>query len=279
MMARYGTVVVCAAAAAMSALAGCRSAPEAVPLESRAVAGTATAFERVNLPNCLGIARGTIAPSEAVCPGFISAGLGDLIGACAEVGSSLRPGERPSLLSLDVNGDGTIELLYDATQNYYCEGAPSALTCGSLGCPVSLFEQRDGRWISIGVLSAGDVDGAEVLVPAAGERYGAIRGGCAGDRPCDELTYYRWNGNAYAATEIHARGHWVDVTGEGLWTLVTDVAVLAGPASDAAVLERYPAGTDVVVIGDARGTAFKYVSPCRACASGFVEPTALRRAN
>lgn len=37
-------------------------------------------------------------------------------------------------------------------------------------------------------------------------------------------------------------------------------------------------GTEVVVIGDARGAPYKYVSPCNACRSGFMDPAALRKA-
>ncbi len=119
--------------------------------------------------------------------------------------------QQPSLQSLDVNGDGQAELLYDFTDNYGCNGAPSVFSCGSLGCPDLLAEQRGGVWRTIGFLDASDAVAAEALSPEAGSAYGMIRGGCVGDRPCDELTYYRWDGNTYSATMIEVAGHRVDV--------------------------------------------------------------------
>jgi hypothetical protein len=76
---------------------------------------------------------------------------------------------------------------------------------------------------------------------------------------------------------IDVRGNWVDIANGGLWTLVTDVGVLAAPSPDAAVLERYPKGTEVVVLGNARDGQYKYVSPCNACQNGFIDPAALRK--
>jgi len=150
-------------------------------------------------------------------------------------------------------------------------------SCGSLGCPVSLFERRANAWVAIGAMRATDAPAAEVLAPAPGDRYGILRSGCAGDRPCGEWTYYRWNGSAYQDVMIDVRGNWVDIANGGLWTLVTDVGVLAAPSPDAAVLERYPKGTEVVVIGNARDGQYKYVSPCNACQNGFIDPAALRK--
>ncbi len=244
---------------------------------SPVVVGRATPFTRLDLDACLKIARKATEPSEALCPGFISHGLAEMFATCADAGGRLEPVQRPSLGSLDVNGDGNDEFLYDATDNYQCEGAASLFSCGSLGCPVSLFERRANAWVAIGAIRATDAPAAEVLTPAPGDRYGILRGGCAGDRPCGEWTYYRWNGSAYQDAMIDVRGSWVDIANGGLWTLVTDVGVLAAPSPDAAVLERYPKGTEMVVIGNARGGQYKYVSPCNACQSGFIDPAALRK--
>jgi hypothetical protein len=91
------------------------------------------------------------------------------------------------------------------------------------------------------------------------------------------MAYYQWDGSTYLRTMIDANGHWVDIAPAGLWTLIDDTAVLASPSPNAVMLQRYPAGTDVVVIGDARIAPYKYVSPCNACKSGFVDSTALRK--
>jgi len=257
-------------AAPNSTLVGASAAPVVV-------VGRATSFRRLDLNACLRMARKATEPSEALCPGFVSHGLAEMVATCADAGGRLEAVQRPSLESLDVDSDGMDEFLYDATANYQCEGAASLFSCGSLGCPVSLFERRANDWVAIGAIRATDAHAAEVLTPAPGDRYGILRGGCAGDRPCGEWTYYRWNRSAYQDAMIEVRGNWVDIANGGLWTLVTEVGVLAAPSPDAAVLERYPKGTEVVVIGNARNGQYKYVSPCNACQNGFIDPAALRK--
>jgi hypothetical protein len=238
---------------------------------------TADAVTDVDLASCLEVARGAEQPSEARCPGFISGGLTEMVATCAEAGGRLQSAGTPSIASLDLNGDGRPEFLYDATNNFRCEGAPSLFSCGSLGCPVSLFERGADAWRQIGAMSATDAPAAEVLASPQGGPYYTLRGGCVGQRPCDEWTYYVWDGEAYRAQMVDVRGNWVDLANDGLWTLAADVAVLASPSPDARVLQSYPAGTEVVVIGDARGTSYKFVSPCNACQSGFVSGTVLRK--
>lgn len=264
---------------AVAALAACGTRPEPTASPPSVVAAQATAFTNLDLGACLSIARKTREASESVCPAFVIAGLVEMAAACTEAGGRLEPGQRPAVTALDVNGDGMAELLYNGAENYRCDTAPSLFDCGSLGCPVSLYERQSGGWSLIGMFSANDAPRLEALAPEPGARYGTLRGGCAGDRPCEELTYYRWDDRAYAAALIEARGHAVDIAnGGGLWTLVRDATVLAAPAPDASVLERYPMGTDVVLLGDSRDARYRYVSPCNACRSGFIEATALRKA-
>ena len=270
-----------AALLTLAALAACGTRPEQSASPPPVVSTRATAFTNLDLGACLSIARRTMEPSESACPAFVSEGLVEMAATCTEAGGRLEPGQRPSVASLDVNGDGTAELLYNAADNYRCDTAPSLFDCGSLGCSVPLFEHQSRGWSLIGAFRSNDTPGLEVLAPEPGGRYGMLRGGCAGDRPCEEWTYYRWDGRAYVAAMIEARGHPVDLAnGGGLWTLVRDTAVLASPSPDAVVLDRYPMGTDVVLLGDARDAAgYKYVSPCNACRNGFIEATSVRRPN
>jgi len=241
------------------------------------VLGRATEQKNIDLAQCQRIATKQAAPAEDRCPGFISEGLVATMKTCAEVGGVLRPVEVPVVSTLDVNADGKPEFLFDFTENYECDGAPSVFSCGSLGCPTSLIERVDGTWRNIGALNAEDVPAIEALAPEGQTRYGMLRGGCSGSRPCDQWAYYRWDGASYQRAMIEARGHWVDVAPGGLWTLMQDYPVLETPTADAKVVERYPAGTEVVVIGEARGAPYRYVSPCNACVSGFVLTAFLRK--
>jgi hypothetical protein len=196
---------------------------------------------------------------------------------CRDVGGTLAAAQQPSLQSLDVNGDGNPEFLYDYTANFSCNGAPSVFSCGSLGCPVLLMAKRAGTWNAIGYLRSHASIGAEVLEPEAGSAYGPVREGCGGDRPCDELWYHRWDGSAYQTSTIEVRGHVVEFGNDGLWTLLRDTPVRSEPSPAAAVLDSYPQGTEVVVIGDVPGTSYRYVSPCNACENGFVDAAVMRK--
>ena len=267
----------------LTLLAGCggEAAPNgaaAAAGAARAVASTAAPYADVDLDACLAIARGTLEPDAERCPGFISDVIEAPLQACIEAKGLFVPFRNATLWSLDVDADGNDELLFDATQNFRCDGAPGVLDCGSLGCPVGLYGERDGGWVTLARLNAEDAAAAEVLAPARGERYGAIRGGCVGARPCDEWHYYSWNGTEYAWSAIDDDGNWVDFAPSGQWRLRGETAVRAAPEPNARTRDRYPAGTEVIVIGEARDApGYLYVSPCNACRSGFVPVGALTR--
>jgi len=240
------------------------------------VLATARPYTLVDLGNCLDIATGKMPADERRCPGFIEMSATEAAATCKAVGGTLVAAQQPSLQSLDVNGDGQSEFLYDFTENFVCDNSPSVFSCGSLGCPVVLTQKRDGIWNTIGTLRSYDAFRAELLAAEGDSAYGIVRAGCGGKRPCEEMWHYRWDGSAYQITTIEVRGHVVDFANDGLWALIDDQSVLAEPSPDAAVLDRYPKDTIVVVIGDARATPYKYVSPCNACTSGFVDAGVLR---
>lgn len=241
------------------------------------VISIAAPYSAVDLAACLEIARGQRAADESVCPSFISASASEAMTICEDVGGTLVAAQQPSLQSLDVNGDGEPEYLYDFTENFSCDGAPSVFSCGSLGCPVLMHERRGDVWTAIGAFRSHDSLRAEVLRPESDSSHGVVREGCGGERPCDELWYYRWDGSAYQKSTLEVRGHVVDFDNEGLWTLMQDAPVLAEPAPEASILDHYRKGADVVVIGHVRGTTYKYVSPCNACERGFVDGGVLQK--
>lgn len=244
-----------------------------------AVIATATPFSAVDLAACLEIARGQREADEEICPGFISTSASEAMAVCKDVGGALVAAPQPSMQSLDVNGDGVPEYLYDFRENFGCDGAPSVFSCGSLGCPTVLYEKRDDAWFAIGAFRGYDSLHAELMTPEGESIYGVVREGCGGERPCDELWYYRWDGSAYQRSTIEVRGHVVEFDNEGLWTLASDAPVLAEPLPDAPILDSYSQGTTVVVIGHVRDTSFKYVSPCNACERGFVDGNALQKSH
>jgi hypothetical protein len=249
----------------------------ATPAEVAEVLGApAVRTSRLDLAACFAEDIADEATASTRCPSFVLLSLDFLSRECALAGGTLRPVEEPIAWSLDVDGDVSTEILVDLRQNMDCQGVPGVFTCGSLGCPFFLYAKRNDSWVELGAINADDAPAIEVLPGPVGTP-ATLRGGCNGMQPCSEKTYYEWKGTSYARSWIDFRGYAVDVAPGGLWTLTRDAPILASPEPEGQVLDEYPTGTAVVVIGNARGLPYKFVSPCNACRRGFVDETALRK--
>ena len=231
---------------------------------------------RLDFASCLAESLTDDAAQSSRCPSFALLSLDYMSSQCSASGGTLKARQPSEAWSLDVDGDASAEVLVDLVANFDCEGAPTAFACGSTGCPFLLYKKRDDTWLEIGAFNADDAPGIEVL-PAEDGKYAALRGGCLGQQPCSELTHYEWDGQAYARTWIDFKGHAVDVAPGGLMTLTQDSAVLDAPGKKGQVLDEYPVGTAMIVIGAARGAPYSFVSPCNACRRGFVETALLRK--
>ena len=231
---------------------------------------------RVDFASCFAEDLTDEAAKSSRCPSYALLALDYLNQECTAAGGMLKPLPESVAWSLDVDGDASAEVLVDLSENIDCEGVPGIFSCGSLGCPYILYKKRGDTWIELGAINADDTPGIEVL-PSAEGSYASLRGGCTGLQPCSEYTHYVWNGSAYARTWIDFKGHPVDVAPGGLMTLTQDSAVLDAPKKKAQVLDEYPVGTTVVVIGKARDAPYDFVSPCNACRRGFVETALLKK--
>ena len=231
---------------------------------------------RLDLASCFAEDIADEASASSRCPSFVLLSLDFLTQECSAVGGALRPVEQPVAWSLDVDGDASAEILVDLRQNMDCQGAPGVFSCGSLGCPYFLYAKRGDGWVELAAINADDAPAIEVLPGPAGTP-ATLRGGCNGMHPCSENTYYEWKGSTYERTWIDFHGYAVDVAPGGLWKLTRDAAILGAPEADGQVLDEYPVGTAVVVIGNARGAPYQFVSPCNACRRGFVETAALAK--
>ena len=241
-----------------------------------AAAVPAVLRKNIDLAACLAEESPDAEAAISNCPTSVLQSIDYMIEECSAVGGTLQSMPESSVWSLDVDADGRTEILIDLTQNFTCYGAPSVLSCGSQGCPYFLYSQRGDAWVELGAMNADDAPAIEVLSTEPGTP-ATLRGGCLGERPCSELTYYVWKGSAYERSRIEYRRHIVDVVPSGLWTLTRDAPVLTAPSEDGQPIDEYPAGTAVVVIGTAREGPYKYVSPCNACRRGFVEAEALKK--
>ncbi len=237
----------------------------------------ATRTHRLDFAACLAEDMTDDAAQSSRCPSFALLSLDYMSSQCAAHGGTLKAHQPSEAWSLDVDGDASAEVLVDLVGNFECEGAPGAFACGSTGCPFLLYKKRDDAWAEIGAINADDGPGIDVL-PGEEGKFAALRGGCLGQQPCSELTHYEWSGKAYERTWIDFKGHAVDVAPGGLMTLTQDAAVLDAPdAKKGQVLDEYPVGTAVIVIGTARDVPWSFVSPCNACRRGFIETARLAK--
>jgi len=270
----------------LALLAACGREPDrAAPTSSEDEAATATAEQAtvtavlkrtMDLAACLAEPSADPDAQASQCPTYVLRSLAYMIGECSAVGGALQPIPEASYWSLDVDADGKSEVLIDLTQNFTCYGEPAVFSCGSLGCPYFLYAQRGEAWMEIGAVNAEDAPGIELLDATAGTP-ATLRGGCAGERPCSELTHYAWNGKAYERSLIEYRGHLVDVVPGGLWKLTRKARVLTAPSRDGQMIDEYPTDTTMVVMGTARDGPYQYVSPCNGCRRGFVDAAVLKQ--
>lgn len=209
------------------------------------------------------------------CPAPLRMAVTEAITACRNVDGTLSGEQEGIVWALDVNGDGRQEVAFELDGNVACEGAYSLFSCGSLGCPKSLFELRAGQWTLIGSLSASAPDDITVATAAASDGHRALEV-CTRER-CAERWTYEWSGTVYDTTRLEAGGAAVDVASSirGLYSLAAATTVRAAPRANATDVGRYDAGTEVAIVGTAEGADYYYVSPCNACDSGFVPRSAV----
>jgi hypothetical protein len=271
-------------AVCLALLAACDSGPGKARKSGSVDEATAAMAEQATIPavlnksidfaTCLAEESSELDTTVAPCPTYVLQSLDYMVTECSRVGGALQPMEEAGVWSLDVDADSKPEVLVDLTQNFTCYGAPSVFSCGSLGCPYFIYAQRGDAWVELGAVNADDAQGIEALPTPAGTP-ATLRGGCLGARPCSELTYYTWKGSAYDRSWLEYRSHVVDVVPSSLLTLTKEAPILTAPSKDGHEIDKYPAGTTMVVIGAAREGPYKYVSPCNACRRGFVEAAVL----
>jgi len=220
------------------------------------------------------LAAGT-RPDTARCPAFLLRAVAEARAMCTEAGGKLEGANDADVWQLDVDDDGRHEVAFEMNGNVTCVDEYSLFECGSRGCPKTLYAERDGTWQPIANLFAFGPEGVDITT----ERVGGHRTlrTCYAGPPCVELAYSEWSGQHYEETHLDVRGFRVDfaTTAQTLWPLVAAADVQATPSAQGEPVGHYDAGQEVVLIGTAAG-GYYYVSPCNACASGFVPTSVLR---
>ena len=87
------------------------------------------------------------------------------------------------------------ELLLDLNRNVTCEGAYSLFSCGSLVCPKTLYELRDGAWVAAGSIAAASPQQLRLGRAAAADGHRTLE--VCGNDACSERSTYEWRGMMY----------------------------------------------------------------------------------
>ena len=252
-----------AAAALLAAFSSRAQTVRAVPLTS------------VSPAHCVDTLAQRAATDPLRCPAALRTAVVEAQTLCRDAGGTLTGAKEGDVWALDANGDGRNELLFELDPNVICEGAWSVFSCGSLGCPKTLYELREGEWVAVGRISVEAPEQVTLARTAVADGHRTIEV-CAKD-DCVERWTYEWLGSTYEATRIEVRGTRVDVAGSigGLYELSAATTLRAQPSSRATEMGHYDAGTEVAILGTAAGGDYFYVSPCNACDSGFAPRAAL----
>src|SRR5262245_41782417 len=88
----------------------------------------------ISIGHCLDSITTGAAPGDAQCPGFLVDTLKQAQQTCGEAGGKLIATTPSDVWSIDVDGDGAPEYVFEYNGNVSCDGAWSVFDCGSLGC-------------------------------------------------------------------------------------------------------------------------------------------------
>jgi hypothetical protein len=243
--------------------------------EGGAQSGSATQMTGVSPAHCIAsLERGAL-PDLIRCPRALQEAVAQADAQCRETGGALEGVAEGDVWAIDVNDDGRSELAFELDGNVTCTDAWSLFSCGSVGCPKTLYALRDGAWTGVGSISAEWPEQVTLGATRSADGHRAIEV-CPED-DCLERWIYEWQDERYAMTRGEIHGAHVDIAGsaQGLHRLAAETVVRTTPRVDGAEVGRYEAGTEVAIVGTAEGGDWYYVSPCTACESGFVPRSAV----
>lgn len=166
--------------------------------ESRAQSATATQMTGVSPAHCIAVLERGVVPDLIRCPRVLLEAVAEADAQCREAGGTLEGVAEGNVWAIDVNDDGRSELAFELDGNVTCTDAWNLFSCGSLGCPKTLYELRDGAWTSVGSLPA-EWPEQVTLGPARSADGHRSLEVCSPDR-CSERWIYEWQGGRYDTT-------------------------------------------------------------------------------
>jgi hypothetical protein len=240
---------------------------------AEAQASRAALLTGVSPAHCVASLERREAPDPLRCPSALLGEIAEAQALCRDAGGRLSGASEGSVWAVDVNEDGRSELAFELDGNVSCSDAWSLFSCGSLGCSKTLYELRDRAWTAVGSIAAEWPE--QVALGASRSPDGHRSLEVCAQQDCAERWTYEWQGESYDTTSVEVRGTRVDIVGSirGFRPLGTETTVRAAPRENGAHVGRYPAGSEVGIVGAAGD--WYYVSPCNACERGFVPRAAI----
>jgi len=168
--------------AALATFNGAAQAVHATKLTSVSPAHCVATLER----------RGSADPLR--CPSALREAVIEASAMCRQAGGVLMGAAEGNVWAIDVNGDGRNELAFSLADNVSCTGVYNLFACGSLTCPKSLYELRDGAWKTIGSVSAETPE--QLTLGSAGADSHRSLVVCSQSR-CADRRIYEWQGTSY----------------------------------------------------------------------------------
>ena len=131
------------------------------------------------------------------CPTPLRAAIAEAQTACREAGGKLVGATEGDVWAIDVNADRRNELMFALDGNVTCTEAWNLFACGTVRCPRSLYELRDGMWTVVGSISAESPEQVTLGTTQAADGHRSLEV-CARAR-CAERSVYEWVGSRYEA--------------------------------------------------------------------------------
>ena len=154
----------------------------------------ATKLTSVSPAHCIATLERRVAADPLRCPSALREAVIEASTMCRQAGGTLMGAAEGNVWAIDVNGDGRNELAFALADNVSCTGVYNLFACGSLTCPKSLYELRDGAWKSIGSISA-ETPEHLTLGPAGADSHRPLVV-CSQNR-CAVRQVYEWQGTSY----------------------------------------------------------------------------------
>ena len=154
----------------------------------------ATKLTSVSPAHCVATLERRVAADPLRCPSALREAVIEASATCRQAGGTLMGAAEGNVWAIDVNGDGRNELAFSLADNVSCTGVYNLFACGSLTCPKSLYELRDGAWKAIGSISAETPE--QLTLGSAGTDSHRSLVVCSQNR-CAERRIYEWQGMSY----------------------------------------------------------------------------------